>query len=72
MRFWQADVLKTLGNKYNTSNWTETATLFRRSGKKIMQLCRAALKQEKQQVSDTLLVIANIEEEAYRKLKDVE
>jgi len=47
MRLWQADVLNALGNKYNVVNWTEASILFRRSGKKIMQLCEAALKQDK-------------------------
>jgi len=34
MRFWQADVLKTLGDKHKITNWTEASTLFRRSGEK--------------------------------------
>lgn len=29
MRFWQADVLSALGNKYGKSNWVEAAMLFR-------------------------------------------
>jgi hypothetical protein len=40
MRFWQADVLKALGNKYSESAWTEASTLFRRSGEKIKKLVR--------------------------------
>jgi hypothetical protein len=72
MRFWQADVLNTLGSKYNVSNWNESSILFRRSGEKIIQLCKAALKREKQKVSDILVEIANIEEQAYLMLKDVE
>lgn len=71
MRLWQADVLNTLGNKYNVSSWTEASILFRRSGKKIMQLCKAALKQDKQEVSDILMEIADIEEQAYRMLEDL-
>jgi len=71
MRFWQADVLKTLGDKYTVSNWTEASILFRQSGKKIMKLCEAALKQDKQEVSDILVEIADVEEQAYRMLKNV-
>ena len=64
MRFWQADVLEKLGDKYHLTNWTEASTLFRRSGTVIMELCKAALNQEKQQASDFLLEIAGIEEQA--------
>ena len=69
MRFWQADVLNVLGSRYNVSSWTEASTLFRRSGEKIMKLCEAALKQNSQEISKSLLEIAEIEEKAYRLLK---
>ncbi len=69
MRFWQADVLKVLGNKYNLDSWTETSTLFRQSGRKIIKLCEQALKQNRQEASNTLLEIAEIEEQAYSLLK---
>jgi hypothetical protein len=69
MRFWQADVLKVLGNKYDVGKWTEASTLFKLSGKKIMTLCEEALKQNRQEASNTLLEIAEIEEQAYRLLK---
>jgi len=69
MRFWQADVLKVLGSKYNVSSWTEASTLFRRSGEKIMKLCEETLKQNRQEASNSLLEIAEIEEQAYRLLK---
>jgi len=72
MRFWQADVLKMLGHKYNVSNWTEASVLFRSSGEKIMKLCEAALKQNKPEASNILIEIADIEEKAYRLLKHVE
>ena len=68
MRFWQADVLKTLGDRYNVGNWNETSILFRRSGEKIMNLCEAALKQHRQEASKILMEIADIEEQAYRSL----
>jgi len=70
MRFWQAEVLGKLGNKYNVSKWTQTSTLFRESGRKITELCKAALDQDKQQVSSFLAEIADIEQQAYRLLKE--
>ena len=70
MRFWQADVLNALGNKYNVRSWTEASKLFRRSGEEIMRLCKAALEQDKQRISGALTVIAEIEERAYKLLKD--
>jgi len=71
MRFWQADVLEKLGDKYNVSNWSEASILFRRSGEKIMKLCEAASKQDKRKVSNILMEIADIEEQSYRLLKNV-
>jgi len=70
MRFWQADVLNALGNKYNVRSWTEASKLFRRSGEEIMKLCKAALEQDKQRISEALTAIAEIEERAYKLLKD--
>jgi len=69
MRLWQADVLNVLGNRYRVGVWTEASTLFRRSGEKIRQLCEEALKQNRQEASNSLLEIAEIEEQAYRLLK---
>lgn len=71
MRFWQAEVLSVLGGKYGIGNWTDASELFRRSGEIIMRLCEAALKQDKQKVSAMLTEIADIEERAYRLLKNV-
>jgi len=71
MRFWQSYVLNALGAKYGVRNWTEASILFRRSGEIIMKLCDSALRQDKQEVSNTLMEIADIEELAYRLLKDV-
>ena len=72
MRFWQANVLQTLGEKYDVDKWTEASTLFRRSGEKIMKLCQSAREQDKQSLSDILLEIADIEEQAYKLLKAVQ
>lgn len=71
MRFWQADVLKTLGDKYSVNNWVEASKLFRDSGKEIIEVSKAALRQDKQTVSKILMEVAAIEERAYVLLKDV-
>jgi hypothetical protein len=71
MRFWQADVLSILGEKYNVSEWAEASKRFIESGKSIRELCRAALKQDKHTASDILVEIADIEERAYNLLKNV-
>ncbi len=71
MRFWQADVLSILGNRYDVRNWSQASTLFRRSGENIMKLCQEALKQNRQKISDKLLEIAEIEEQAYTLLRNV-
>jgi hypothetical protein len=70
-RFWQACVLKNLGNKYKISNWIQAASLFSKSGEKIKILCQAALSQNKQQISECLMEIAGIEEDAYQLVKKV-
>jgi len=69
MRFWQADVLKKMGERYGISSWTEASMLFRESGDKIMKLCGAALRQEKEHISEILMEIADLEEQAYKMLK---
>ncbi|NWG11411.1 DUF4872 domain-containing protein [Candidatus Bathyarchaeota archaeon] len=69
MRFWQADVLSALGKKYETRNWVDASMLFRESGEKIMKLCEAALRQDKERVSKILIGITKIEERAYKLLK---
>jgi len=72
MRFWQATVLKTLGDKYKISIWSESSKLFKQSGERIISLCKAALNQDRQNVSTVLGQIADLEEKAYGLLKDVE
>jgi hypothetical protein len=69
MRFWQADVLNTLGRKYGIDEWVEASTLFRRSGEEIIELSKASLEQDRQQISEDLTKIADIEEKAYESLK---
>lgn len=69
MRFWQANVLAALASKYNLASWTEASRLFRKSGEEIMRMCEAALRQDKQQISNSLTKIAEIEEHAYKLLE---
>jgi hypothetical protein len=69
MRLWQSNVLKALGSKYSMDSWTEASSLFRQSGEKIMRLCEEALKQNRQEASNILLEIAEIEEQAYTLFK---
>lgn len=72
MRFWQATVLKTLGNKYKMSNWSESSKLFKQSGELIISLCKAAMIQDRHKISAVLGQVADLEEEAYGLLKDVD
>jgi hypothetical protein len=62
-------VLKKLGKKYKVSNWKSEAALFEDSGKLIMDICRAAIKRDKKIISDLILKVAAIEEEAYKIVK---
>jgi hypothetical protein len=71
MRLWQADVLETLGEKYRVDCWIEASKLFRQSGEGIIELCQEALEQNGQRASEILLRIADIEERAYRAIKDL-
>jgi len=71
MRLWQATVLRKLGDKYKISEWSEASELFKQSGKYIMSLCKAALNQGRDEISTILTKIADIEEKAYRLLKDL-
>jgi len=65
MRFWQASVLETLGNKYKVKEWLESSGLFKQSGERIMELCKAALKQDKSSASALLEQVADLEEKGY-------
>lgn len=53
MRFRQAAVLEALGNKYNIDNWTEASVLFRKSGGIIIDLCKAAMYQNRKKYQTT-------------------
>ncbi|MCJ7769996.1 BtrH N-terminal domain-containing protein [Candidatus Bathyarchaeota archaeon] len=70
MRLWQAEVLKTLGDKYRYDKWIEASNLFEKSGKDIIEFCKVALKQDRETASKILLEIANTEEHAYLLLSE--
>ena len=68
MRFVQAQVLKTLGEKYKVNRWVEASGLFEKSGKLITDLCKASMEENTRTCSEVVAQIANIEEEAYNLL----
>lgn len=70
MRQWKSQVLRALGEKYNISGWVKTADLFDKSGKLIIELCKSASKRDRASISELILKVADIEEEAYKILGD--
>lgn len=68
MRFWQAQVLRQLGEKYSKQSWVEASGKFHESGEAIKELCKSALSMDKQAASEALLKVAEIEEAAYKLL----
>lgn len=69
MRFWKSQVLERLGEKYKIDKWLKTGAMFRNSGKLIIEICRAAMKQDREKISNLILRVADIEEKAYKILK---
>ncbi len=69
MRFWKAKVLKELGQKYKIDEWLKVSAMFQESGGLIIEICKAAMEQDKEKISSILLKVADIEEEAYNILK---
>lgn len=69
MRFWKADIMQELGKKYNISDWVRASELFRQSGEIIIDICKAAMKQNRQLISDLIFKAAGIEEDAYRLIR---
>ncbi len=72
MRFWKANVLKELGNKYNMDNWLEASLLFEKSGELFKDICKAATVRDKTAISELILKVANIEEQAYEIIRTKE
>jgi len=71
MRFWQANVLRELGEKYRIGQWIEGSELFAQSGRLVIELCGFALKRDAGNASEVLVRIAEVEEKGYRLLKAV-
>jgi len=69
MRLWQARVLDELSRKYAIGIWGEASKLFERSGKLIIQLCKAAMDRDKQAVARLLARVADLEANAYTLLE---
>ncbi len=69
MRFWKSQVLKKLGKKYKTDKFLKVSEMFQESGKLIIDICQAAMKQDRKKISNIILRVADIEEEAYKILK---
>ena len=69
MRLAQADVLENLGSRYDIKEWTDAAKSFKKSGEPIKELCKAAIEHDAQNCSDFITRIADVEEEAYGRLK---
>jgi hypothetical protein len=69
MRFWKAQVLKKLGKKYKIDKFLKVSEMFQESGKLIIDICKAAMKQDRKEISNIILRVADIEEEAYKILK---
>jgi len=69
MRFWKTRVLKELGEKYKIDKWSKASAMFQKSGKLIIEICKAAMKQDREKISNLILEVADIEEGAYNLLK---
>ncbi|MFH1188199.1 MAG: BtrH N-terminal domain-containing protein [bacterium] len=69
MRFWKAQALKELGEKYKIDKWLKASAMFQKSGEFIIEISKAAIKQDANKISDLISKVANIEEEAYKILR---
>lgn len=70
MRYAQANVLESLGNKYSINQWVDASKTFRKSGDMIIDLCKKAMKQETGKCSELIAQIADIEERTYTTLTE--
>ncbi|MBM3710371.1 MAG: DUF4872 domain-containing protein [Actinobacteria bacterium] len=68
MRVWKSRILKELGSKYNIDSWTKASELFEKSGELIKDICKAASVRDKSTISNLILEVAAIEEQAYKML----
>jgi len=68
LRFEQARVFESLGQRYQRKEWSDAAALFRESGELVVRLCKRALDYDGRGCSTFLKEIADVEEEAYTTL----
>ena len=68
MRTWKVQVLQNLGEKYGNESWINVSGMFKESGNLIRELCKAALQQDRGKITENILRVAEIEEEAYKLL----
>jgi hypothetical protein len=68
LRFEQARVFGDLGQRYRRKEWRDAASLFRKSGGLIVELCQRALEYDGRGCSTFLNKIVDTEEEAYASL----
>jgi len=69
MRKWKSFVFNKLGEKYKIPEWIEVSKIFETSGKLFTEICKAARKRDRKQISDLLIEAAYIEEKAYMLLQ---
>jgi hypothetical protein len=70
MRLWIVKLLRELGIKYKENGWLKASGLFETSAGLIRELCRAAKLRDRSTISELILKVADIENEAYEILKD--
>jgi len=68
LRFEQARVFGSFGQRYQKKAWSHASMLFGKSGELIVKLCERALQYDGRGCSALLNVIADVEEEAYTAL----
>ena len=68
MRSWKAQVLQQLGEKYENENWLKVSKMFQESGELISEICAAAMRQDRPDIAENILKVADIEETAYNLL----
>ena len=69
MRLWKSKILNELGVKYKENDWIKASELFKRSADLIGELCMAAMLRDRNAISEMVLRVVSIEQEAYEILK---
>jgi hypothetical protein len=69
IRLWKSRVLKELGEKYKQENWLQVSEMFEQSGSLIIDICKAAMRKDRNLISELILKVADIEEKAYNLIK---